>query len=121
MKTDCSAKQVEFEGIGKRKLVASFDAEHITSDGGLPLLHRVDRRFGLLRRFAACFADHRVPELIHHTVEELVRQRVFGLACGYEDLSDHATLRGDPLLAAVVGKTDQPSRSPAPAPSIDWS
>lgn len=106
MKTDCTPKQVEFEGVGTRKLVATFDAEHITSDGGLPLLHEVDRRVGLLRKFADCFTDHRDSALIQHTVVELVRQRVFGLACGYEDLSDHATLRIDPLLAAVVGKAD---------------
>jgi hypothetical protein len=87
-------------------LVASFDAEHITSDGGVVLLHRVDRRFGLMRRFAACFKDHRDPELIEHTVEQLVRQRVFGISCGYEDLVDHSALRDDPLLAAVVGKAD---------------
>jgi hypothetical protein len=90
-------------------LVASFDAEHISSDGGLTLLHRTDRRSGLMRKFAACFKDFRAPELISHCVEELVRQRVFGIACGYEDLVDHAALREDPLLAAVVGKAD-PSR-----------
>jgi hypothetical protein len=87
-------------------LVATFDAEHISSDGGLVLLHRTDQRFGLMRKFAACFRDLRDPDLIHHSVEELVRQRVFGIACGYEDLMDHATLRQDPLLATVVGKTD---------------
>lgn len=115
MKTDCIPKQVEFEGVGTRKLVATFDAEHITSDGGLPLLHKVDRRFGLLQKFAACFKDHRVPELIHHSVVELLRQRVFGIACGYEDLSDHAALRVDPLLAAIVGKDDptEPLASPS--------
>ena len=59
-----------------------------------------------MARFAACFRDLRAPELIHHSVEELVRQRVFALACGYEDLVDHATLRNDPLLATVVGKAD---------------
>jgi hypothetical protein len=106
VKTDCIATQVEFDGVGSRKLVASFDAEHITSDGGMVLLHRVDRRFGLLRKFAACFTDHRDPELIEHSVDQLLRQRVFGIACGYEDLNDHAALRNDPLLAAVVGKAD---------------
>lgn len=106
MKTDCSAKKLDFEAVGARKLVASFDGDHVTSDGGLVLLHQADRKFGLLRRFASCFRDHRDAELIHHSVEELVRQRVFGIACGYEDLSDHATLRRDPLLAAVVGKAD---------------
>jgi hypothetical protein len=106
VKTECNAKQVEFDGFGRRKVVASFDAEHITSDGGLVLLHRVDRRFGLLRKFAACFKDHRDQELVEHSVEQLLRQRVFGIACGYEDLVDHTALRDDPLLAAVVGKVD---------------
>lgn len=106
MKTECNPAQVEFDGVSGRKLVASFDAEHITSDGGVVLLHRVDRRFGLLRRFAACFKDYRDPKLVEHTVEQLVRQRVFGIACGYEDLVDHGALRDDPLLAAVVGKAD---------------
>lgn len=115
MKTDCTPKQVEFEGVAGRKLVASFDAEHITSDGGVVLLHRVDRRFGLLRRFARCFRDHRAPELIKHPVEQLLRQRVFALACGYEDLNDHAALRADPLLAAVVGKADPTERLASPS------
>lgn len=106
MKVRNSSTQTEFEGVGSRKLVAAFDAEHITSDGGAVLLHRVDRRFGLLKKFAACFIDHRDPELIEHQVEHLLRQRVFGIACGYEDLNDHATLRDDPLFATVVGKVD---------------
>jgi hypothetical protein len=106
VKTECNSSQIEFEGVGKRKLVASFDAEHITSDGGLVLLERVDRRFGLMRRFANCFVDHRDPELIEHEVGELLRQRVLGICCGYEDLNDHAALRDDPLMAAVVGKAD---------------
>lgn len=112
MKTEC----IEFDDVGRKRLVASFDAEHISTDGGLALLHRVDQRFGLMKKFAACFLDHRDPELIRHPVEELVRQRVFGIACGYEDLVDHATLRNDPLLAAVVGKADpvgQPLASPS--------
>ena len=106
MTTECNSTQIEFEGVGGRKLVASFDAEHITTDGGVVLLRRVDERFGLLKRFAACFTDHRNPELVEHAVEHLLRQRVLGIACGYEDLNDHATLRDDPLFATVVGKAD---------------
>lgn len=106
MTTHCNSKRVEFDGVGRRKMVAAFDAEHISSDGGLALLHRVDGRFGLLRKFAKCFKDHRNPELVEHTVEQLVRQRVYGIACGYEDLVDHQALRDDPLLAAVVGKAE---------------
>lgn len=116
MKTERNAKQVEFDSVGKRKLVAAFDGEHISSDGGLALLHRTDQRFGLMKKFAECFKDLRRPELIEHTVEELVRQRVFGIACGYEDLVDHETLRNDPLLAAVVGKSE-PQKQPLASPS----
>ncbi|WP_225414681.1 IS1380 family transposase, partial [Stigmatella hybrida] len=115
MKTECTPKQLEFDKVGQRKLVAAFDADHISSDGGLVLLHRTDRRFGLMRKFAACFRDLRAPDLIHHSVEELVRQRVFGIACGYEDLADHASLRNDPLLSAVVGKADPAQRLASPS------
>lgn len=106
VKIQNSPTQIEFEGVGARKLVASFDAEHISSDGGLPLLRQVDQRFGLMRRFASCFVDHRDPKLIEHSLEELLRQRVLAIACGYEDLNDHSLLRDDPLMAAVVGKSD---------------
>lgn len=106
MKTECNSAQIEFEGVGSRKLVASFDAEHITSDGGVVLLHQVDRKFGLVHRLAKCFIDHRAPELIEHGVEELLRQRTYAICCGHEDLNDHSALRDDPLLAAVVGKGD---------------
>jgi hypothetical protein len=116
VKTERNAKQVEFDSVGKRKLVAAFDGEHISSDGGLALLHRTDQRFELMRKFAECFKDFRRPELIEHSVEELVRQRVFGIACGYEDLVDHETLRNDPLLAAVVGKVE-PQKQPLASPS----
>ncbi|ADO73740.1 transposase [Stigmatella aurantiaca] len=116
MKTECTPKQVEFDSVGRRQLVAAFDGEHISSDGGLTLLHQVDQRFGLMRQFAECFKDMRRPEWLKHTVEELVRQRVFGIACGYEDLVDHQTLRNDPLLAAVVGK-EEPQKQPLASPS----
>jgi hypothetical protein len=116
VKTERNAKQVEFDSVGKRKLVAAFDAEHISTDGGLTLLHQIDQRFGLMRKFAECFKDMRKPELIEHTVEELVRQRIFAIACGYEDLVDHETLRNDPLLAAVVGKAE-PQKQPLASPS----
>jgi len=66
----------------------------------------VETKTGILRRFAACFSDYRDPELVEHTVYELLAQRVFALALGYEDLNDHDTLRYDPLLAVLVGKLD---------------
>lgn len=85
---------------------AAFDAGRVTSDGGLLLLRELVDHTGLLRQFAACFTDHRDPSRIEHSVEELLTQRVLGLACGYEDLNDHDRLRDDAMLAVAVGKDD---------------
>jgi hypothetical protein len=106
MTTDCNPQQLEFQGVGRRTVVAAFDGGTLTSDGGLLLLSEVERRRGILRQFAACFRDQRNPAYVEHSVEELVRQRVLGLALAYEDLNDHEDLRADPLLATVVGKAD---------------
>jgi hypothetical protein len=106
MTTDCNPQQLEFQGVGRRTVVAAFDGGTLTSDGGLLLLSEVERRRGILQRFAACFRDQRNPAYVEHSVEELVRQRVLGLALAYEDLNDHEELRADPLLATVVGKAD---------------
>jgi hypothetical protein len=106
MTTDCTSAKLEFQGLTGRTVVASFDGGTLSSDGGVLLLSEVDRRLGLLEQFAACFEDHRNPALVEHSVLELVRQRVFGLALGYEDLNDHDELRSDPLLACVAGKAD---------------
>jgi hypothetical protein len=106
MTTDCIPQQLEFQGVGRRTVVAAFDGGTLTSDGGLLLLSEVERRRGILRQFAACFRDQRNPAYVEHSVEELVRQRVLGLALAYEDLNDHEELRTDPLLATVVGKAD---------------
>jgi hypothetical protein len=87
-------------------VLASFDGGDISSDGGALLLRQVERLTGIIHQFAACFTDHRDPELIEHPLEHLIAQRVYALALGYEDLNDHDDLRHDPLLATVVGKTD---------------
>jgi hypothetical protein len=87
-----------------REVVVRFDGGTMTSDGGALLLRRADRRLNLLPRAAACFRDQRNPAYVSHRVEELIAQRTYGLALGYEDLSDHDQLRNDPLLAVVSGK-----------------
>ncbi len=106
MRTECTTKSLEFQSLGKRKIVARFDGGAISSDAGGLLLGQCERATGILRQFARCFVDHRHPGRIEHTVEELVAQRVYGLALGYEDLNDHDDLRHDPLLATLVGKHD---------------
>ncbi len=106
MPTECIQEAFRFHSQSGREVVARFDGGTITSDGGGVLLGAVERRTEIVRQFAGCFVDHRDPEAIEHPVYDLVAQRVYGLALGYEDLNDHDELRSDPLLAAVVGKTD---------------
>ena len=106
MSTECKFRQLELQGLGRREVVADFTAGHITSDAGALLLREFDRASGLLDRLAACFTDHRDPERIEHSVRELLAQRIFALALGYEDLNDHDGLRRDPLLATIAGKLD---------------
>jgi hypothetical protein len=78
----------------------------ITTEAGGLLLHKVEQKMGILRQFAGCFRDHRDPDRTEHRVGELVRQRVYALALGYEDLNDHDQLRADPLLGLLSGKAD---------------
>ena len=96
-----------------REVRGGFDGGAITSDGGGLLLREVEKRTGIVERFAACFRDHREAERVEHTVRELVAQRVYGLALGYEDLNDHDELRRDPLLAVLVEKEDPTGESRA--------
>lgn len=104
--TDCTPEQLEFLRFGRRRVEGGATAGRTSTDGGALLLREVAERMGLFRRLAACFTDHRRKDLIEHTVEELVAQRVLGLACGYEDLNDHDTLRDDVVFAVAVGKED---------------
>jgi hypothetical protein len=104
--TECSETGFAFQPLGARTVIARFDGGYVTSDGGALLLREVEHRTGILRRLAACFTDQRTPERIEYTVEELIKQRVYALALGYEDLNDHDQLRRDPLLAVLVGKAD---------------
>jgi hypothetical protein len=104
--TECNREQLEFHGLGRRAVVGRFDGGAISSDGGVLLLSEVEAKTRIIERLAEQFVDYRNPELIEHTVRELVGQRVLALALGYEDLNDHDRLRLDPLLAAAVGKLD---------------
>ena len=87
-------------------MVAEFNGGRISSDGGVVLVREVDRRRRIVERFADCFEDAREPGQVEHPLEDLLRQRIYALALGYEDLNDHDELRTDALLAAVVGKSD---------------
>ena len=104
MQTGCSADLFGFAPVERRAVVASFDGGRMTSDAGALLLGATDRAIGLVERFAECFTDGRAPELTEHEVSTMIRQRIFGIALGYEDLIDHDQLRHDPTMAVLAGK-----------------
>ena len=84
--------------------MARFDGGTISSDGGAFLLRQTDKRLNLLARLAECFLDGRNQELVEHSIQEMLAQRIYGLALGYEDLNDHEQLRKDPVFGILAGK-----------------
>jgi len=95
-----------FDDLGPRSVQADFSGGLLSSDGGVLLLRQVDANLGLTQALAQCFQDERQQALVDHSVRQLLAQRLYGLALGYEDLNDHAQLRRDPLLAAACDKED---------------
>ena len=110
MHKQSDTKQIYFQGLGPRKVVTDFDGGTITSDAGGLLLREVDLAFDVIDNFTECFNDYRKQEAIEHPLRQLVAQRVFGIALGYEDLIDHDQLRYDPAIAALCGRADVEGR-----------
>ena len=106
MPTQCSQTEMEFGSSGGRKLVGAFDGGAITSNGGVVLLASADKRIGLGARLALCFTDHRSASNVEHTLENLLRQRIFAQCLGHEDLIDHDALRFDPALMAALDRPE---------------
>jgi hypothetical protein len=104
--TECIQSTFDFQALAGRQVTARFNGGTITSDAGGLLLRELDARTDIIGEFARCFEDFRDPELIDFSVEELLKQRIFALCLGYEDLNDHDQLRRDPLLAVLVGRSD---------------
>lgn len=103
--TECNQERFEFASHFSRSVVVEFEGEQSSSDGGALLLREVDRRLGLTGRLSGCFADQRDPNRVEHSVAEMLRQRVYSLCLGYEDLNDHEQLRKDPMLRLLAGKS----------------
>lgn len=106
MNTECTTSQLEFHGLERRAVIGKFDGGEISSDGGGILLREIEKRTHILSRLSQCFRDHRHPDLIEHPLESLIKQRVMGIALGYEDLNDHDELRKDTLLAVLSDCAD---------------
>ena len=104
--TDCQQGSFQFQDLGARQVVGDFTGGSLSSDGGVLLLRQIDRGLGLTRSLAGCFRDRRDPRFVEPSLPELLAQRLYALALGYEDLNDHAQLRRDPLLATAGEKRD---------------
>ena len=104
--TDCTKQPLLFQDLGRRKVVADFSGGTLSCDGGVLLLNQADRHLGISEGLAQCFVDRRDRRWTDHSVAELLKQRLYGLALGYEDLNDHNSLRRDPLLAVACEKRD---------------
>lgn len=108
---ECSPPPLSFATTKRRRLEADFSGGTITSDAGVLLLREADRQLGLTTALDAAIPDPRNPDFITHPQRTLLAQRLFAIACGYEDLNDHQHLRDDPLWQAVA---DHPGPDTAP-------
>jgi hypothetical protein len=108
----CTDSPIGFGKVGRRVVQAAFDGGDIVSDGGSVLLRQVDERIGLMRAAARVFVDGRRAASVRHSVRSLLAQRVYGLCCGWEDVSDHNTLRHDLALQTAVGRAESLASAP---------
>jgi hypothetical protein len=104
--TECIQSSFGFKACGSREIVARFDGGTISSDSGAFLLRETDKRLNLLPRLAGCFLDGRNQALIDHSILEMLSQRIYGLALGYEDINDHEQLRTDPVFGILAGREE---------------
>ncbi len=104
--TECTQSGFGFEACGSREIVARFDGGTISSDGGAFLLRQTDKRLNLLPRLAECFLDGRKQDRVEHSIQEMLSQRIYGIALGYEDLNDHEQLRTDPVFGVLTGREE---------------
>jgi len=101
---DDSAAGFRFPAVGRKKVTAAFDGGRLTSDGGVLLLAQAERQMGICERLAACIADPRDPSRVVHALDDILRARIFAIACGYEDADDLDALRDDPGFRLALGK-----------------
>jgi len=108
----CTVDQIEFGRFGRRVVEANFEGGAISSDGGLLMLRQVEQRLGLLGAVAKTLPEPRSQHLVKHQTEQLLRQRVFGLCQGYEDLNDHDSLRDDLIMQTALERDTAAASSP---------
>ena len=105
--TNCTKETIQFKGLCGRVIESEFSGGHITSDGGVLLLREADRRLKLTERVTAAVGDSRRRKSCRHDMLTLIRQRVYAIGLGYEDLNDHDTLRQDIAIQTAVGRDEE--------------
>src|SRR5256885_303868 len=104
--TDCNSTsaQAAFTFFRPQQVTVTFDEGHISNDAGVLLLRQLDDALGLTTALSRSLVEWRNPLLIEHSLLELVRERVFGIAQGYEDCNDAAALRKEPLFKVACDR-----------------
>jgi len=111
---DITRQSVLFPNLFRRPVAVKFAQPHASSDGGAILLKACDERIGLTARLASCIVDARQAGKVEHSVRDLVRQRLYGIACGYADCNDAARLAQDPIQKLLIG------RDPLSGAALAW-
>jgi hypothetical protein len=104
--------------ICQRKVTAAFDGGRISSDGGVLLLAGADKQIGLIDTLAAIIPDYRDPNHITHTLSDILRARIFAIACGYPDGDDLDDLRKDPAFKLACGRLPESGDDLASQPTL---
>lgn len=118
---EIGTEKIDFGRLGRRVVEGRFDGGSMTSDGGVMLLGQTDRKLGLLDAAARCIPDPRNPLLIKHAVRDMLRQRVYGLALGWEDLIDHGSLREDVAMQTAIGVEREVASAPTLCRLENWA
>ena len=108
----------DLPAVARKKVSVAFDGGMLSSDSGVLLLREVERRLGIAARLAACLKDQRAPERIEHTLEEMLRLRMFAIAAGYEDANDCNKLRDDPVFKMAVGRAPESGEALCSQPTM---
>ena len=113
-KAKCNSNKLVFSSVKRRKILADFNGGKLTSDVGLLALREVDKQIGSTKQLSQCIIDNRHPGYVKHSITQMLRQRIYAIAAGYEDLNDHQTLRNDPVIQAVAEHHDNNALASAP-------
>jgi len=118
LRDDTIPQTVLFPDLFTKPVVATFDQPHASSDGGAILLKAAEARYGLIEGFARCLVDDRQPGKVRHTLEDLLAQRIYGLACGHPDANDADRLAADPMHKLLLGRDPIDGEPLASQPTI---